>query len=101
MSHYDLDHLETKTVILEEVAVLSRVIVQLPMGEELVVAPPIFGSLLRDYSAGDSTTSLAEVNDPHTVFFVLQLIDYSDGNLSQEGPLQVVIKFTSHYVHKH
>ena len=91
-----------KTVILEVLAVVGRVEVEVIVGNESMTAQATFSYFSSGHSTDDfSICCLTEVNGVSTVVLVLELIAELDDNTTLEWPLEVVIELSSHQVGKH
>ena len=90
-----------KAVILEVLAVVGWVEVEIIVGNESGRAQPSFSSVSSCHSTDDSgICCLTEVNGVSMVVRVLELITELDDNTTSEWPFEVVIKLSSNQVGK-
>jgi len=91
-----------KTIVLEVVAVVGWVEVEVIVGNECMTAPPTFCSVSSGHSTDDFVICcLTEVNGVSMVELVLELIAEPDDDMTLEWPFEVIIKLSSHQVGKH
>ena len=86
-----------KTVVLEELAILSWVIAQLTVGDEIMpTISSIINCLLFGHSSVFRTDSSTKVCSVCTGLILITMIDHLHSDFTAKRPFQILIKLSSH-----